>query len=404
MQLRSNTAAGRPEGSFSDATVRARAWEWLRLVMQIAGVDSAKSLDNSTPSHSLTKNLYKASRFQSIYQDGYDPDGIKVRRGEETSLLTHVCSQGAYRTTQKAYLHPLWAYLRNRSHSPANKMKWLEEQLWRHGFARHDERDNMRAHDLGLAIDIGNDGWDLYPENQISVLTQMPAEHFASLDGILMLLLLLREAADLSDTREMAQRATILEAAASAFAKDNLYSGEQQHTWNYLVHTRMLRWDPDFSPSKAACEKAHQILLEVRNSKLKTGRRGPIAPDQLTQGKSERRWRRQVWACACDLQLRNKEFDRSTHASSVVIRTNVLAWISNHRDAIDAHINSAMLSIEPESFWVQPEAPQALKSLYMPTEIYNLRKRPKMDENWRDIFGEKLLYDLIPIVKDETSK
>jgi hypothetical protein len=404
MQLRSNTAAGRPEGSFSDATMRARAWEWLRLVMQIAGVDSAKRLDNPIYGHPLTKKLYKAGRFESIYQDGYDPDGIKVRRGDDTSLLMYVRDRDAYRSTYKAYLHPLWAYLRSRSHSPANKMKWLEEQLWRHGFSRHDEHDNIRADHLGLVDHIGNDAWVLYPENEVSALTQAPVDHFASLDGILMLLLLMREAADLSDTREMMHRASILEAAASAFAKANLYAGEQLHTWNYLVHTRMLRWDPDFSPSQKSCERAHQILLEARSMKPKTGRRGPIAPDQLTQGKSERRWRRQVWACACDLQLHEKESDQNISAVSIVRRTNVLTWISSHRVAIDAHINNAMLAIEPESAFGQPETPKDIESLRMPSEIYKLRKRPRMEENWRDIFGEKLLYDLIPVVKDETSE
>lgn len=74
-----------------------------------------------------------------------------------------------------------------------------------------------------------------------------------------------------------------------------IWRDEAADTWRYVTNTLMLAWMPDYEPSSDAVSKARAQLSEEFESSQPQGRgRRKLSPDQVTQGKVERRWRRRA--------------------------------------------------------------------------------------------------------------
>jgi hypothetical protein len=355
--------------------------------MAIAQVEDVRDLDRHHPRHPLVQNVPVVSRrFESILQDGYDPAGIKVPSGK--SLLAHVAGKTGYTATRASYSHPLWDHLAERVPAWSRRETWLATQLSRYGILRIEPVDEWNAIELGLTPDV-----DPYWGPTQPPPLNLQAGRFVSLDGLLLLLLLYREAQDAAHTDRSERMGAALYQAASEWARLHQYRGEVLDTWELLVESRMVAWAPRFQPSTEALRRAYENLLsEQALTGASKGSRRSLLPEQLKPGtRSERRWRRRAWIRACC-----RRYERLGNANFEYRDTSpMFEWVVANRASIGAHRSRAIDVLMDDD-----EGPVAeLAPLTMPEELYKQRRRPPMTEDEWVAFGDRSIYDVIPVVK-----
>lgn len=322
-------------------------------------------------------------RFEGISRDGYDPQRVMATTA---SLRKYVAEKSGYEAAEDAYRHPLWAHLINRAE--ARNSLWLTTQLKRYRILRFEHIDESHAITLGLASKNDHLSEDAQPP------LDLERERFATLDGLLFLLLLYREAQDAAHVTRVKRLEQALRNAAEEFALAHQYRDEVWDTWTVLLETRMVAWTPLFAPDADSRRLAEEDLRDQRKRGLATKRtRSPVSPEGLKANtRSGRRWRRQVWIRACCVH-----FYRRTRRPSYDYRDadEMYVWLLAHREAIRTHISQAMDSLM--DCWGKPVA--RLPPLHMPPELYSRRQRPILSERDLDlyIFGCPL-YDVIPVV------
>lgn len=358
--------------------------------MAIAEVEDVRELDQHCPRHALACNLPVARRFESILQDGYDPATVRAKSG--TSLLKHVAGKKDYRATAKTYHHALWDHLALRTPPWPQREAWLIDQLGLYRVLRVEPIDEFHAVELGLIP-------DRFPVAVESPPLDLDSDRFASLDGLLLLLLLYREAQDAAHLDRARRLKVALHQAALGFAGIYQYRGEVLDTWRLLIESRMVAWDPHPNPRALELGKAQAELRgEHADVARSPRRRGPIAPDRLKPNtRSERRWRRRVWVRACCLY-----FDRVWQQPNFDYRDAcpLFGWVVAHRTLINAQRARAI-----DVLMECDDGPTLiLDPLIMPAFLYERRQRPLMSEAEWTVFGTRSIYDVIPVVGQQTSK
>lgn len=404
-ELRS-ISSGRPLGTFGEAATRAMAWHWLGKIIRIAGVEDVTELDRNNPRHPLSENLSVSRRFESIQQDGYDPDRVEVT--STRSLLKHVAEyapgKSKYRKANDSHGHAFWKLLTARNSPGTRDKEEIHKLLRQQGLVRLDHSDVSHGMDLGLISEYeAGAAYELEECGELPFSINAISDGEVTLEALQLLLLLYREAQDLAqDQMVIALRKNLLDTALR-FAETHGYAGEQLDTWHYLIQTRMLRWDPDFQPRQAILKQARQDLLDEWDAKPKRkGKRGPASPETYTKGRAERRWRRQIWARACRLSFEKESDEPEPSHPPEFFYTNVLIgdWLIKHRDLIAVHCDYAvdfLMNGDVSDPFGNGEAHDRPPPLTMPESMHRRRKRPRMDEEtWRH-FGDRLPYDVIPI-------
>jgi len=127
----------------------------------------------------------------------------------------------------------------------------------------------------------------------LDAIEQIEPDRFATLDGLLFLLLLYRDAVDSMDARQAVVIREKLEHAALTHNRQNEH--EQWDTFSHVMRSRMLRWDPYIEPTQQGLDYAVDYLLMVfdQTPQHKGGKKRKH-PSLLERGKVERRWRRKV--------------------------------------------------------------------------------------------------------------
>lgn len=381
--------SGRKKNSFGDPVYRARAWHWLGEVLSVAEVVDVTHLDRPSPRHELARTLTVARRFESVFKDGYDPNAIKA--SDRRSLLEHVAAHPKYKATRTQYLHRLWAHLAARNPTFHDRAAWMERQLGAHGLVRFDPVDAINSVALGLMDEptIASAIDDSFSHSSLP----HDATRFATLDGILLLLMIYREAQDLSRFDDVRTLALLLRSAAHEFSDRHGYAGEVLDTWRHLIATRMLAWQPDFEPASTCLSAAHtKLRAEFAEQPRKQGRRGPKAPESLVPGRSERRWRRMVWARACTLSD-----GQSSNVFTYAVATPALEWLTKNRSVISQHEQRAVAILAEN----EPISNQSLPPIIMPKKLFKARRRPdEFEDDWL-VEGDRSIYDLIPVIRDK---
>lgn len=378
---------GRPPGSFEDPARRARAWHWLCVVQALAGVEKARHLDR--PGGPLSRGLVQKPRFDQIRQDGYDPRGTCARAS--ISLLDYVASKRRFKSTKPIYEHKFWEYLAAWEPPWPERRVWIAAHLHRYHIIRYTPEDEWNGIELGLlrkrdrAPDLCYWPYNLPPLN-------LDEKRFANLDGLLLLLILRREAQDAAHEDRAERLKGALHRAARLFAKKHNYRDEVADTWTWLTGARMIAWHPRLEPTEAELRAAEADLAEGDNIF------GPRVPKKRQRNKigtrSDRRWRRQVWARACCLHL-----DRGWRNPAFKYRdaNRAYAWLVEHRDEIQRHEAQAI----DRAFMHKPEAVlEELPPLVMPKSLYNSRRDPSLTGELREDCDGPSLYDAIPVVPE----
>jgi hypothetical protein len=370
--------------------------------MAVAKVGHATALDRVAPQHSLCKGLSCARRFESIALDGFDPGAMKAK-GQQ-SLLDYVAAKPGYAQTKADYRHGFWKHLAERNPKESKTKPWIDGQLAKGGLLWMDVIDEEHAETLGLRVDVGiwpsksrqaRDGEDF-----VGV-----AENFATLDGMLALLIMYREAVDRADNLVDGLRQA-LSRATERFAQKFGLEGEQRHTWEFLVRTRVLRWDPSFSHFAEDKVQAEQELLAERSGKRKhAGQLDSGAPEARIRGRAERRWRRQIMMYACCLSSRRERPKGQILAipdtNDIQRVSEINEWLVRNRALIAEHIEYA---IERCMEKAPGGAKSGLHQLTMPAAVYRRRRRPTNDENAWHAFGNEVPYDFIPVSLEVSSE
>lgn len=374
-------AGGRPLGTFSDPARRARAWHWLAATMALACVDKARDLDR--PDSSSSRGLDRKPRFDQVRQDGYDPD--RVTAFGTTSLVDHLGSKRRFKSTRTIYRHMLWTHLEEWAPAWPERTAWLAEQLRRHLIVRYIPEDEENGVELGLLSDPD-------PLEPISPPPlNLTAERFATLDGLLLLLVLHREAQDAAHLDRADGLKFALRQAAKLFADQFNYHDEARDTWELMIGSRMVEWHPRVEPTADAWERAedqlHQAGAHYRSSRKRAG-----PPGLNARTRSERRWRRRIWVRACCLYL---EWGRGTQSFNYRDSSPLFEWLVRHREMINQHRTWA---IEWLLLGEDDAGPNGLTPLMMPEELYFRRRRPSMTEREWQVFGETSPYDVIPVI------
>lgn len=178
-----------PQGSFGEPADRARAWHWLAEVLATAQVENVQVLDRHSPRHPLMRGQSPGRRFETVLLDGYTPP---------RELREHVARQHGYAATLSAYKHSIWDHLAVRTPHFPERTAWLTRQLTRFQILRVEPTDDTHGIELGLVPDERDQ--DLSPPP-----LELQVKRFLSLDGLLLLLLLYREAQDVGHRRQAAQ-------------------------------------------------------------------------------------------------------------------------------------------------------------------------------------------------------
>lgn len=382
-------AIGRPLGTFEDPARRARAWHWLCVVQALAGVEKARHLD--WLNGPLSRGLVQKSRFDQIRQDGYDPRGTCARAN--VSLLDHVAGKRRFRSTKAIYEHKLWQYLETWEPVWPERPVWLAAQLRRYRIVRYTLEDEMYGHELGLLREPDPDPYPWWSSNLPPL--NLDEERFANLDGLLLLLILSREAQDAAHLDRAERLQGALHRSASHFAKTHNYRDEVNDTWRLLTGARMVAWHPHLDPTEAELKDAERDLVE--GERIFLDPRIPVKSRIYKSGtRSDRRWRRQVWMHACCLHL-----ERGRRSPSFEYRdaSRAYEWLVVHRDAIRQHQAQAMDRIimdEPET------GLKKLPPLVMPKSLYASRRRPTLTEEEGQVYGDTSPYDIIPVVPESS--
>lgn len=384
LDLRSISTRGRPTDSFGDPVLRVRAWYWLARVQEISGLSDPRALDRSR----LVADVSQGRRFQSIVDDGFDPGRVEV--SATRSLLMHVSDKRKYRSTQLDYAHSLWVALRDRSWQPPDPSAWIERALRGVGVVALEWGDASRAREIGL-------DWPDFSEEgdpaalPLHALVEM--EKLATLDGLLLLLLLYRRFLDRAQSRFAEELRQTISMASGIF--EEVFRDEALDTWRLVLNTHFLSWMPDFRPSETALKKAVEIVWERFEATRFTGPgRAPLHPKNATSGKIERRWRRRTLVIASALDGRP-----STELAGFRALTPFNEWLITNRHLIDSHLYTAIEKIMLES-GADPagddQASTELPPLEIPTDDQHRISRPASDP-WYDYTIGDLPFDRISI-------
>lgn len=323
------------------------------------------------------RHVAPARRFETILLDGYNP---------ATWLREHVAVSKGYKVTQSAYEHPLWSHLKERSPPFPERDAWSAKQLMLRGIVRIEPGDEEHGIELGLIADERDSALDRAPE------LDLRSSRFMSLDGILLLLLLYRDAQDMGHRNQAATLRSALYSLGFAWAQHHEYSGETLDTWRFLLESRMVEWMPRFHPSQAAIRRAEEELqceLSHLAGTTKTKPRTP--PRQLKGGRGERRWRRRVIMRACCLH-----YDGVLSSPNFEYRdvTPLYEWLTVHRTQIARHRSHAIDVLMLDAQEVATPSPDPL---VMPAALYSMRRRPAMSESEWIVFGNQSIFDVIPV-------
>jgi hypothetical protein len=397
---------GRPAGTFGEAAYRMRHWHWLRKVMVIVGTNDVTDLDISSRKFRLSRGIGFARRFESIQLDGYNPDRVEVTK--RVSLYKHVSKQSTFDAATKSFEHAFWDLLTHRN-APASRNDMTLQQLLRaHDIVRLDPIDESHGATLGLIPESYYELVDFAQEQEatpydLGLITKQP-----TLDSLQLLLLLYREAQDLALDGHTRALRRALEFTAESFAEANGYAGEQFDTWRYLLQTRMIRWNPTFQPSQEMLKRAQDILIGERGAiEKRKRRRGPSSPETYTRGRAERRWRRQIWARACQMSFAQPQMPgRPLQPCYAYADTALADWLVENRSLIARHDEQALellMDGDPDVSDEQSRNPGNLTPLIMPDLLYRRRSRPRSDDMTWHLFGNHLPFDII-LVKRKSDK
>lgn len=336
-------------------------------------------LDRHSPRHPLMRDVPPARRFETILLDGYTP---------APWLREHVARAWGYKATQNAYAHPLWEHLKERSPNFPERDTWLAKQLKSHGILWTEPGDEENAIELGLIPDERE-----WPSDRTPALDLQPSR-FMSLDGLLLLLLLYREAQDAGHRLQAEKFRSALYSLGFEWARHYRYEGETLDTWRFLLESRMVEWMPRFHPGRAAIERAEEELLCEHDRLARLSKTKPrTPPGLLKKGRGERRWRRKLLMHACCLHydgvLSNPNFEYRD-------ATSMYEWLTAHRTKIAQHRSHAIDVLM--EFECAPEP--KLDPLVMPAALYAQRRRPPMSESEWVVFGDTSIFDVIPVVSD----
>lgn len=369
-------AGGRSLGTFNHPARRARAWHWLAATMALDGANKARDLDR--PDNPLNKGLVPKPRFDQIRQDGYDPD--RVTAFGTTSLLDHVASKRHFKETRRLYQHIFWKHLEEWAPVWPRRGNWLTEQLRKHSIQRFATVDEANGVELGLLSELSP--WQ--PAKPSAFLSD-PAR-FVTLDGLLLLLVLFREARDAAHFGRANRLQWLLCQAAAMFADQFQYAGEVLDTWGHLIDSRMIAWRPHVEPSAEALARAESQLREEDGCPP-----DHVPPRSKPQTRSERRWRRRVWVRACCLY---DDRGRGDHGFDYCDANPLVESLIHDREAILQHRDRATrLLVLGEDLARANDLPP----MVMPKSVYAMRRRPTMSEDERRLFGDTSVYDVIPV-------
>jgi len=258
-----------------------------------------------------------------------------------------------------------------------------------HGIVRYTPEDEAHGIDLGLLREPdANDPSELGGHPPLN----LDAKRFATLDGLLLLIMLCREAQDTGHLERDDRLQRALHRAALLFAKLHCYRDEVLDTWEMLIGSRMVAWHPGIEPTQRELKDAESELMAGEPSFL-SPHLAPKTRRPKIGTRSERRWRRRVWVRACCLHLkrgwRNPPFEYCDACPT-------FHWLTANRMAIREHKSRAIDWLVMGEETVKPDD---LPSLTMPEALYDSRRRPSPTEEEERVFGDKLLYDVIPVVK-----
>lgn len=382
-------ATGRPLGTFGDPAHRARAWHWLSVVADLAGIERARHLDRLNGA--LSNGLAPKPRFDQIRQDGYDPGNVTAKRN--LSLLEHVAGKRRFKSTKTIYEHKFWKHLEEWAPVWPDRAAWRAVQLREHHIVRYTPEDEAHGIDLGLLrAPDANDPSEL----DGYVPLNLDAKRFATLDGLLLLIMLCREAQDAGHPDRDARLQTGLHRAALLFAKQHNYYDEVLDTWEMLIGSRMIAWHPSIEPTQGELKDAESELMAGESNFLSPH----VAPkmQRLKAGtRSDRRLRRRIWVRACCLHLkrglRNPPFEYRDACPT-------FQWLTANRMAIREHKARA---IEWLVMGEETAGRDVVPPLTMPEALYDSRRRPLPTEEEERVFGDKLLYDVIPVTTVRSS-
>lgn len=379
---------GRPPGTFEDPARRARAWHWLAVVQTLAGAEKARHLDRINCA--LSRRLAPKPRFDQIRQDGYDPRGICACAN--VSLLDHVASKQRFKSTKAIYEHKFWKYLETWEPPWPERAVWLSTQLRRYHIVRYTLEDEANGLELGLLREPDPDPNPWWSSNEPPL--NLDEKRFADLDGLLLLLILCREAQDAAHMDRAERLQGALYRSAKLFAEKHNYRGEVEDTWKWLTGARMVAWHPHLEPTEAELKNAEKDLVEGERIFVVTP--PPITRRRYKVGtRSDRRWRRQVWARACCLHLergwRNPAFQYRD-------ANRAYKWLIAHRDEIRQHQANAI----DRALMDKPAAElKDLPPLVMPKALYDSRRRPVLtQEEAQAARADTSLYDLIAVIPE----
>ncbi|HEX7323797.1 MAG TPA: hypothetical protein VF292_00395 [Rhodanobacteraceae bacterium] len=382
-------AIGRPLGTFEDPARRARAWHWLSVVQALAGVEKARHLDRLNGP--LSRGLVQKPRFDQIRQDGYDPGGVCAYG--RVSLVDHVArKRGRFNATKGVYEHPFWKHLEMWEPPWPERAGWIAAQLRRHRIVRYTPEDEDSGFELGL---LRKPGWGLY-ECAPSPLPplNLDEKRFADLDGLLLLLVLCREAQDAAHLDRVERLQGALHRAASLFAKQHNYRDEVDDTWKVLIGARMVAWHPHLAPTETELLEAKRDFVEP----------DPIFPSLRTLPRrrlhkagtrSARRLRRQIWVRACRLHL-----ERGSRNPAFEYRdaTAAYEWLITHRDQIRQRQILAINRVLGDRPYAELER---LPPLVMPKGLYDSRRPPVLtEEEAQGAYADASFYTIIPVVPE----
>lgn len=352
-------------------------------------------------------------RFQSIEDDGFDPG--RVTATPKQSMVDYVAGRQRYRQTRRDYEHLIWRALQDRQWTHANEAAFTTEMLRKARVIALEPADVRRAEELGLewpdifrrqALTTEGSGVDLRERmpgaSWVEPITQpltslVDASQFATLDGLLALLLLFRRSLDANALDRAKDCGDALRCAADAFVAR--WTGEPLDTWRHVIKTRMLTWVPDFQPSAKAirlaeAELRHGFKEAAEKDGARKRGRSKLHPAEAKVGKVARRWRRRA------LMLASAGFTGELDLIAGFQALNQFNdWLVGHRRLIDAHVEKASyLLVVGEGTDPETEATllQDLAPLVIPIDESHQVVRPYVDELDVHRFGG-CSFDLIPI-------
>ena len=383
---------GRPKDSFSDPVQRVRAWFWLEDVKAQSGFASGAALDASR----LTKGLIKGQRFRSVEEDGTSPGQILAN--PTMALFEHVGKLPGYRFTKVNFLHTIWALLSDRESRHSSGAHWMEREWKKQGFCCLSSADIRRADMLGLQWPEIRGSWSGNENATIITHDQLDPERFESLDGLTLLLLTYRAAQNRSDFYLANHLGKTLQGAAIAIGKRFAPDSEARDTWDAMLQTRILSWNPLFEPSTSEIVVELRALEQEFRRREKTPKRGcaAVGPGQSKGGKVERRWRRRARMRAVNFSL---SAERAPAGNLLLRQTNkYTSWLVNNAALIDKHEAQAMDEIMGSNIF-DPNPKSAdenieMSPLCIPKDKKHQHKRPDVDPGWSEFIGE-IPYDVI---------